>query len=134
MKVVTAAQMREIDTLAASKYKISSLVLMENAGIRISDWIIRKFQPADKSVIFIIGSGNNGGDGLAAARHLLIAGVGKLVIFLLAADQEMSPGARKNLEILRALDIDSRRAARLPYLTSNTISLIRDTPAFVLNS
>ena len=48
---------------------VPPITLMENAGTVLAD-VIRKENPSGKRVLFICGTGNNGGDGLVAARHL----------------------------------------------------------------
>lgn len=55
----------------AEKYGISKLLLMENAGARLSLEIIKKFDNIEnKNIVIVCGSGNNGGDGMVCARHL----------------------------------------------------------------
>ncbi len=69
-KVLTAAQMREIDrrTIEAG---IPSLVLMENAGHRVVEFLERRFAPLSaQRIVVYCGKGNNGGDGLVVARQL----------------------------------------------------------------
>jgi NAD(P)H-hydrate epimerase len=71
MKILTAAQMREVDryTIEAG---IPGLVLMENAGHRVLEAMERKFGPlGDQRIAVLCGMGNNGGDGLVIARQLL---------------------------------------------------------------
>jgi len=71
MKVLTAAQMREVDrrTMEAG---IPGIVLMENAGHRVLEAMERRFGPLREHRIAVLcGMGNNGGDGLAIARQLL---------------------------------------------------------------
>ena len=70
MKIVTADQMREIESRAAT-IGLTSEVLMENAGLAIAIEI-RKYlgDITSQNILFLIGPGNNGGDGLVAARHL----------------------------------------------------------------
>ncbi len=71
MKVLTAAQMREVDrrTIEAG---IPGLVLMENAGHRVLEAMERRFGPlAEHRITVLCGKGNNGGDGLVIARQLL---------------------------------------------------------------
>ncbi len=71
MKVLTAAQMRDVDrrTIEAG---IPGIVLMENAGHRVLEAMERKFAPlAGQRITVLCGKGNNGGDGLVVARQLL---------------------------------------------------------------
>ena len=71
MKVLTAAQMREVDRLTMEA-GIPELVLMENAGHRVLEAMERRFTPlAEHRITVVCGKGNNGGDGLVVARQLL---------------------------------------------------------------
>lgn len=72
MRVVTGAEMRALDQKAIKEIGIGSLVLMENAGTKVVQLLQEKFEPLqDKRIHILVGPGNNGGDGLVAARHLL---------------------------------------------------------------
>ena len=85
-KVTNAAQMREMDRRTIEDYGVPSLVLMENAALRVVDVIAERFGPLQgKHVTVVCGKGNNGGDGLAIARHLM-ARFGADVFIHLAAD------------------------------------------------
>ena len=74
MKTVTVNQMREIEARAAREFGISEAVLMENAGRCVSDAAETLFTSRNLSknqrICIFCGSGNNGGDGFVAARHL----------------------------------------------------------------
>ncbi len=83
MKIVTAAEMREIDRLTTEKFGVPSLTLMENAGSAVADFVLQQY-PQAQCIGVICGKGNNGGDGLVAARKLHEAG--KTVKVLLLAD------------------------------------------------
>src|SRR5947209_6041379 len=70
MKVLTAAEMRDVDrqTIEAG---IPGIILMENAGNRVIEFLEERFQPlATQSVVVVCGKGNNGGDGFVVARQL----------------------------------------------------------------
>jgi NAD(P)H-hydrate epimerase len=60
---LTSAQVREVDRLASERYRIPVDWLMEAAGWQIA-------RHCRGQVVVVCGRGNNGGDGLAAARHL----------------------------------------------------------------
>ena len=68
MKVVTAQEMREIDRKTIRKFRVPGHVLMERAGVAVAGRVKKLF--ARKKTIVLAGSGNNGGDGLVAAREL----------------------------------------------------------------
>ena len=70
MKVVTAEQMRKIDSAAASA-GLPTETLMENAGRAVAEETRKLIGGVvGKSTLVIVGTGNNGGDGLVAGRYL----------------------------------------------------------------
>ncbi len=70
MKILTAAQMREVDR-RTSELGVPGLVLMENAGHRVVEFLAEKYAPLqDQRIVVICGKGNNGGDGMVVARQL----------------------------------------------------------------
>jgi ADP-dependent NAD(P)H-hydrate dehydratase / NAD(P)H-hydrate epimerase len=70
MKILTAAEMREVDRRTI-ELGMPSLVLMENAGHRVVEFLERQFAPlASQRIAILCGKGNNGGDGLVVARQL----------------------------------------------------------------
>ncbi|MBI3615616.1 MAG: NAD(P)H-hydrate epimerase [Candidatus Omnitrophica bacterium] len=101
MKYVTASQMRAIDRRATVKYGIPSILLMENAGRAVAEEV-RKLKP--RRVMLYCGSGNNGGDGFVAARHLANQGIRCLVVYFQAASA-MKRDARLNFNILKKMRI-----------------------------
>jgi len=103
MRVLTAAQMREVDRLTTERYKIPGLILMESAAARTVEAIERRLGPvADKFVKVYCGKGNNGGDGAAIARQLWTRGA-VVDVLLLGRVEETAGDARANFEIARAL-------------------------------
>lgn len=68
MKLFTAKEMRELDRLTIENHRVPSLELMENAALALSDAAERMAK--NKTAAIFCGSGNNGGDGVAAARIL----------------------------------------------------------------
>jgi ADP-dependent NAD(P)H-hydrate dehydratase / NAD(P)H-hydrate epimerase len=71
MIVLTAAQSRELDRISQQEYGIDSYSLMCNAGDAVARTIARRWPEAmARGVLVIAGKGNNGGDGLVAARRL----------------------------------------------------------------
>jgi len=98
MKILTVEEMREVDRLTAEGCGIPTLTLMENAGARVAEFIQQRFPSfRQRRIVVICGKGNNGGDGLVAARYLREAGA-KPVVFLLAAASELRGDAAANLK------------------------------------
>jgi NAD(P)H-hydrate epimerase len=98
MKIVTAAEMREIDRATTEQFGIPSLTLMENAGSAVAEFARIGYEKA-KSIGVICGKGNNGGDGFVAARKLHEAGH-EVRLLLLAQPAELRGDARQNYEKL----------------------------------
>lgn len=85
MKIVSAAEMREIDRTTAGRFGVPSATLMENAGADVARFVLSEYPHAER-VGIICGKGNNGGDGFVVARKLVEAG--HVVRVLLLADPE----------------------------------------------
>lgn len=94
MKLVTAAQMREADRCAIEEWKIPSIDLMERAAEGIAAAVLEVLpEKASKSRVAVFcGAGNNGGDGIAAARMLFLKGV-KVRVFLVGSYEKLTPDA-----------------------------------------
>ena len=109
MKVLTAAQMRDVDRLTTERYGIPSMLLMENAAARTVEEVVRKYgDAAGKSALIICGRGNNGGDGAAIARQLRIRGA-RVDVLLLSRIQDTQGDAKSYFEVVKALaDSDSQ--------------------------
>lgn len=92
MDSISCKEMGEMDRYAIEKIGIPSLILMENAGLKVLNNL--NLRDYDNFTI-VCGGGNNGGDGLVVARHLFI--LGKNVRVFLIGDETR----RGNLEIVR---------------------------------
>ena len=118
---LTKAQCREIDRRATDAYGIPSIVLMENAGRGVVDFMcnvasssadgaVGKRAADDAAcegigrVVVLCGKGNNAGDGFVIARHLEIRGV-NVRVFVLADPDELRGDAKTNYEILRRMSV-----------------------------
>jgi hydroxyethylthiazole kinase-like uncharacterized protein yjeF len=95
----TADEMRAVDTWAISERGVPSLDLMESAGSGVAA-AVEDLEPTG-AVRIVCGKGNNGGDGLVAARKLTEHGTPAEAL-LLAPPGELSEDARANHERLVA--------------------------------
>ena len=102
MKLVTAQQMRELDRAAIERHGVPSLELMERAGQGVAHAVQKRVESQKGTVVVVVGRGNNGGDGLVCARHLISAGY-QVSVLLLASPNLLSPDARANWELLAPL-------------------------------
>jgi NAD(P)H-hydrate epimerase len=103
MKVLTAAQMREVDKRTA-ELGIPNIILMENAGCRVVEFLEREYAPlAKQRIVVVCGKGNNGGDGLVVARQLFTRVRPAWLRVVLGADpSEMRGDALENCKMLQA--------------------------------
>ena len=94
MEIATSEQMRELDRRAIEEFSVPSLDLMEHAAAAIADVATTYLQdcPDPRAVVFC-GTGNNGGDGVAAARILLEAGVAVRCV-LVGSHERMTADSR----------------------------------------
>jgi len=100
-------QANAVDRIAIGEFGMQSLVLMENASLAAANlWLNLADKTQDSALIFC-GPGNNGGDGLAMARHLYIAGV-PIGVVLVGDPDQLSPDCEANWKILRQTKIFSR--------------------------
>ncbi|MBI3957691.1 MAG: NAD(P)H-hydrate epimerase [Chloroflexi bacterium] len=102
---LTTEQMREVDRLMIEEYHIELIQMMENAGRNLALLAKRMLDGdmADRPVVVLAGRGNNGGGGLAAARHLLNWGAW-VQLLLTHRPQEYRGVAAHQLSILQAMD------------------------------
>jgi ADP-dependent NAD(P)H-hydrate dehydratase / NAD(P)H-hydrate epimerase len=103
MKVLTAAQMREADRRTI-EIGIPGIVLMENAGHRVVEFLAERYRPlAGQRIVVLCGKGNNGGDGLVVARQLFTRFHPRsLDVVLLAQPDDLRGDAALNWKMLEA--------------------------------
>ncbi len=103
MKVLTAEEMHAVDRKTIER-GIPGLILMENAGARVAEFLAARFAPlGSQRIVVICGKGNNGGDGLVVARQLRTRfHPASLDVVLLADPAELRGDAAENLRMLTA--------------------------------
>lgn len=94
--------MYEIDRKAMEDYRISGVMLMENAGRAITDKLIGKITKKTKIVI-LVGGGNNGGDGFVIARTLINLGY-RVELIQVISDHKIKGDAARHKAILTCFD------------------------------
>ncbi|HEV8242182.1 MAG TPA: NAD(P)H-hydrate dehydratase [Thermoanaerobaculia bacterium] len=104
MRVLSAAAMRGTDERAIQQLGIPSLVLMENAAIGVVEALGDRFPKAER-VAILCGPGNNGGDGLAVARHLFVRGY-QPAVWVVHGGKRLSPDAAAQLGFCHGLGIE----------------------------
>ena len=88
----------------AEEIGISKLILMENAGLQLANIIQKQYSKnKSKNILIVCGSGNNGGDGLVCARHL-IQFADEITICLLNINGKLKTNeVKKNWNLIRGI-------------------------------
>ncbi|HEX4306418.1 MAG TPA: NAD(P)H-hydrate dehydratase [Solirubrobacterales bacterium] len=118
-----AEEMRSVDRWAIEDRGVDSLELMENAGRAVAE-AVAKLRP-EGPVRVVCGKGNNGGDGLVAARLLREMGFATEVLLLWPA-AELSDDASANLKRLEEAADGVRTSARYPGISANAVEVGAD--------
>lgn len=110
MKLATAAQMQELDRVAIEERGIPSLELMERAaeGVAKSVRELLPDKPGKCRVAVFCGNGNNGGDGIAAARMLFLRGV-RVRVFLVGDYEKLTKDALTETQRLSESGVELER-------------------------
>ena len=111
---------RKMDQEAINQYGIPSIVLMENAARGIFEDIYYKWD----SFLILCGKGNNGGDGLALARHLAIEGKNVKVV-IISKDENYSQDFKTNFDIIRRI-LDNDKITYIKNENDITEEFIKD--------
>lgn len=100
MRIVTHAEMKELEKLAQTKFHFPEKLIIENVSLLGAKAIVEKLGDEIKfgELIFLIGKGFNGGTGLAIARHLASMGFDARA-FLLFEEKECSNEVKEQLKI-----------------------------------
>jgi ADP-dependent NAD(P)H-hydrate dehydratase / NAD(P)H-hydrate epimerase len=123
MKALTAAQMREVDRRTIES-GIPGIVLMENAGHRVVEFLEKRFAPFDSQRVAILcGKGNNGGDGMVIARQLATRiRPASLDVILFGAAEDFKGDAAANYQMLRVCGCPVEH--EIPLLARNATLVI----------
>lgn len=103
--VLTSSQSRECDRKAIEELGVPSIVLMENAALSVIEVIEKHIGiEVGQKVIVACGRGNNGGDGLAVARHLRNAGI-DVKAYLMARAEDLKGDAAINCKATSSIGV-----------------------------
>ena len=124
MKIVTSQEMRDIEN-EAFKQGVSQHVLMENAGLEIARKIRRLLgNLAPNHILILVGSGNNGSDGLIAAKYLKMWGAG-VTVYLCSKRKDsysnMTTLQNLGVQIISSLNDSQLSALKFAISTSSVL-------------
>src|SRR5579859_2632042 len=125
MKILSAAEMQACDRATTERFGIASIDLMRNASHAVADFAQRQF-PDAKTVTVLCGRGNNGGDGLMAARLLAEAGLKVAVLLLGNPDGIKGDAAQAWAELAAESRVTARIVTKPEELTNHSDLLSAD--------
>ncbi|MDO4766249.1 MAG: NAD(P)H-hydrate dehydratase [Eubacteriales bacterium] len=118
--VLTPKQMQEVDRYTEYELLIPSILLMEHAALAVTTEVIRHHLQGCK-VLVIAGRGNNGGDGLAVARQLLLKGYA-VKILLCCQVEDLTVDSTVNYQTLRSIDANIEIISELTETVKSEIA------------
>lgn len=118
-RLYTAAQSRELDRIAGSKFGLHGDALMERAGAAAL-LFIRETWPAAKTLAVACGTGNNGGDGFVLARLASETGMSPTV-FLTGEPSSLKNEAARAFTKLAASNVPVRNAGEAPFEPADAV-------------
>jgi NAD(P)H-hydrate epimerase len=104
---LTAVEMADVDRVTIEDFGVDVLSLMENAGLAVAE-LARRMLGGDLSgrrICCLVGKGNNGGDGLVAARHFHNRGA-KVSVALGGRREEMRDVPARQLAIVEKMGVE----------------------------
>jgi hydroxyethylthiazole kinase-like uncharacterized protein yjeF len=124
MRVLTVDEMRQVEA-AADETGHSYAEMMERAGHGVAEALMARKDVQEQRILILVGPGNNGGDGLVAARHLAEAGA-RVACYLLKPREEGDVNFRaiRDLEMFTADAVSDQRWRVLQQLVSTADVII----------
>lgn len=120
MRIVSINEMKEIEQISQSEFCFKEELLIENVGIRAQNSILSHLKEQDllgSELLFLIGKGSNGADGLSIARHMSNHHY-KCRAFVLFSESECKPQMLEQLKMAKAYGVSINFLSSLSELTS----------------
>ena len=126
-KVFSIPQIREADRYTIENEPIASIDLMERATRACYTWMVSNIKDLDTATVAVVcGMGNNGGDGLALARMLAMAGV-VVEVYVIALSDKATPDFEVNKQRLSIMDVNVCNVSSAEeILLSSSVDVIVD--------
>lgn len=107
MKIVTAKEMQSLDKKTIEEFGLPSLVLMERASLGVVN-VLETHEPnlltSKATCLILVGTGNNGADGLVVARLLQAKGK-KVTVLTLGEEAKRTKENSLQMELINKLEI-----------------------------
>lgn len=126
MRVVDSITMRKIDRYCIETLNIKGIILMENAALKIFSEVENKIKEINGKIVTIVcGVGNNGGDGLAVARHLYLNGY-EVKVLIIGNLDKASKDFQDNFNILKNINEIHKDGIYLEFLNENNLHNLKE--------
>jgi len=123
MKILPVDKIREADAYTITNEPISDIELMERAASECFYWCISHITH-DRKIFIFCGPGNNGGDGLAIARMMVLKGY-NVTVLLTSSEDSLSPDCLKNYQRFKDIPGSDLRIIKkgdvLPKINDNEV-------------
>lgn len=127
MRVVTQKEMKEIEKNASEKYFFTEDLVVENVGVQgakyLYEYLLSRYPESE--IVFLIGKGNNGADGLSIARHLVNKGL-RIRAFTFFSEEECSSECLNQIKLAKAFGIRVTHLNSVDQLESYVTQLRSD--------
>ncbi len=111
-------QVREMDRETIAQLGVPGHLLMERAALGVTELVLTRYP--GRHTLLVCGRGNNGGDGLAAARQLHLAGHPVACVVAASSSADLSPDAALNLTMAQGAGVNLRMGDVPEYLWDET--------------
>lgn len=116
MNTVSSDKMKRVDKYCIDVLGISGMILMENAAIKVFNEINKSLKEIkDKKIAIFSGVGNNGGDGLAIARHCYLNGY-DVQVLIIGDLNKASNDFGENFEIIKNINKIDNDKIKLEFI------------------
>jgi hydroxyethylthiazole kinase-like uncharacterized protein yjeF len=121
MKILTAVQTKQVDQATIQAENSSSDLLMERAATAFTDWLTARQTPVEASAVLVLaGPGNNGGDGLVAARLLHQRGY-QVQVLVLPAEKYSTDFTTNRQRLPAVVPVAELASEQLPTFAPGTL-------------
>jgi len=106
-KIISSEQMYKIENIGHNKFGMKKMLMMENAGFGVAEFILKKFKNKkleNFKILAVCGTGNNGGDAMVAARHLASLNLNIRVILLGDPTSIKTDEASTNFQVINKMN------------------------------
>jgi len=108
MRIVSLSEMNEIEDKMKKDFHLSEETIIENVGRGVAEFLDKNYSSKELTYLFILGYGNNGADGMCAARYLSNMGY-NVRAFLFGDESKKTDSFNKQMSIAESFEVKGNR-------------------------